>query len=109
MNVKNINIKQEILEKEFTVEYKGYNSTEVDQFLDWLTVYFELLEKELRKVKEQLLIEQNNNKKLWQEFSKLKENYSLLKEQKMALEAKGVENVDIITRLSKLETIVNED
>lgn len=109
MNTKNINIKQEILDKEFTVEYKGYNATEVDQFLDWLTVYFELLEKEIRKLKEQLTVEQTNNKKLTREFLKLKENYSLLKEQKMALEAKGVENVDIITRLSKLETIVNED
>lgn len=109
MNTKNINIKQEILDKEFTVEYKGYNASEVDQFLDWLTVYFELLEKELKKFKDQLSLEQTNNKKLMREFSKLKENYSLLKEQKMALEAKGVENVDIITRLSKLETIVNED
>lgn len=109
MSVKNINIKQEILEKEFTVEYKGYNATEVDQFLDWLTVYFELLEKELKKIKEQLTLEQSHNKKLIQEFTKLKENYSLLKQQKQALEAKGVENVDIITRLSKLETIVNED
>ncbi|MGL5268837.1 MAG: DivIVA domain-containing protein [Spiroplasma sp.] len=109
MNDKNINIKQEILDKEFTVEYKGYNPSEVDQFLDWLTVYFELLEKELRKLKQQLLLEHNNNNKLLSEYSKLKENYSLLKEQKTALEAKGVENVDIITRLSKLETIVNED
>lgn len=109
MNAKNINIKKEILDKEFSVEYKGYNPSEVDQFLDWLTVYFDLLEKEIKKLKEQLLIEQTNNKKLLYEFSKLKENYSLLKEQKMALEAKGVENVDIITRLSKLETIVNED
>lgn len=109
MNPKNINIKQEILNKEFTIEYKGYNPTQVDQFLDWLTVYFELLEKEIKKLKEQLLLEQTNNKKIIQEYSKLKENYSLLKEQKMALEAKGVENVDIITRLSKLETIVNED
>jgi len=32
--MKNINLKQEILDKEFTVEYKGYNPTEVDQFLD---------------------------------------------------------------------------
>lgn len=109
MNVKNINIKQEILDKEFSVEYKGYNAGEVDQFLDWLTVYFDLLEKEIKKLKEQLTLEQGNNKKIMREFSKLKENYSLLKEQKQALEAKGVENVDIITRLSKLETIVNED
>lgn len=109
MNMKNINLKQEILDKEFTVEYKGYNPSEVDQFLDWLTVYFDLLEKEIKKLKEQLTIEQNNNKKILQEYSKLKESFSLLKEQKTALEAKGVENVDIITRLSKLETIVNED
>lgn len=109
MNDKNLNIKKEILNKEFTVEYKGYNPSEVDQFLDWLTVYFELLEKELAKLKHQLLLEQSNNKNLLNEYSKLKENYSLLKEQKTALEAKGVENVDIITRLSKLETIVNED
>lgn len=109
MTIKNINIKKEILDKEFTVEYKGYNPSEVDQFLDWLTTYFELLEKELKKIKEQLLAEQNNNEKLLNEFLNLKENYSLLKEQKNALEAKGVENVDIITRLSKLETIVNED
>lgn len=109
MNDKNLNIRKEILNKEFTVEYKGYNPSEVDQFLDWLTVYFELLEKELAKLKHQLLLEQSNNKNLLNEYSKLKENYSLLKEQKTALEAKGVENVDIITRLSKLETIVNED
>lgn len=104
-----INIKQEILDKEFSVEYKGYKPSEVDQFLDWISLYFELLKQELTFFKKKVKEEEEEKKKLLEQLSKLQEDNSLLKKQKSSLEAKGVENVDIITRLSKLESIVNED
>lgn len=104
----NIN-KKDIINKEFSVDYKGYNAQEVDLFLDLVANNFEFLENHLAKLKQQNEILEEKNNKLLLEIDNLKADKIILKQQKQKLEAKGVENVDIITRLSKLESIVHEE
>lgn len=101
--------KKDIINKEFSVDYKGYNAQEVDLFLDLVANNFEFLENCLAKLKQQNEILEEKNNKLLLEIDNLKADKIILKQQKQKLEAKGVENVDIITRLSKLESIVHEE
>ncbi|WP_342277070.1 DivIVA domain-containing protein [Spiroplasma endosymbiont of Nebria brevicollis] len=104
----NIN-KKDIINKEFSVDYKGYNAQEVDLFLDLVASNFELLEEYVTKLKKQNEILEADNNKMLLENDSLKTHLVILKQQKQKLEAKGVENIDIITRLSKLESIVHEE
>ncbi|WP_308150126.1 DivIVA domain-containing protein [Spiroplasma sp. AdecLV25b] len=104
----NIN-KKDIINKEFSVDYKGYNAQEVDLFLDLVATNFELLEEYVTKLKKQNEILETDNNKILLENDSLKTQLVILKQQKQKLEAKGVENIDIITRLSKLESIVHEE
>lgn len=101
--------KNDIIDKEFTVDYKGYDSKEVDLFLDLVATNYEILEEFVNKLKKQNAILENNNYKLLKEIDVLKTQILVLKQEKQKLEEKGVENVDIITRLSKLESIVHEE
>lgn len=101
--------KKDIINKEFTVDYKGYDSKEVDLFLDLIATNYEMLEEKLSEIKKQNIILIENNNKLLKEIDILKKQILVLKQEKQKLEAKGVENVDIITRLSKLESIVHEE
>lgn len=101
--------KKDIIDKEFTVDYKGYDSKEVDLFLDLVATNYEILEELVNKLKKQNIILEDNNRKLIKEIDSLKTQLLALKQEKQKLEAKGVENVDIITRLSKLESIVHEE
>lgn len=106
--INDINIKEEILNKEFNLDYKGYNLLEVDQFLDWLSIYFEVLQTQEKKSLKQVTNLQNQLETLMNENKKLLEENALLKRQKKALEDKGLENADILSRLTKLESIVND-
>lgn len=101
--------KKDIIDKEFTVDYKGYDSKEVDLFLDLVATNYEILEELLNKLKKQNMILEDSNHKLLKEIDTLKTQVLALTQEKQKLEAKGVENVDIITRLSKLESIVHEE
>lgn len=101
--------KKDIIDKEFTVDYKGYDSKEVDLFLDLIATNYEMLEELVNRLKKQNMILEDNNRRLVKEIDNLKTQFLLLKQEKQKLEAKGVENVDIITRLSKLESIVHEE
>ena len=101
--------KKDIIDKEFTVDYKGYDSKEVDLFLDLVATNYEILEEFVNKLKKQNVILKDDNRKLLKEIDTLKTQILVLKQEKQKLEEKGVENVDIITRLSKLESIVHEE
>jgi len=100
---------KDIIDKEFSVDYKGYNAKEVDLFLDLIGTDYEIMEDLLTNYAKQNHLLESNNQKLLHEIERLKLELLTLKQQKQKLEAKGVENVDIITRLSKLESIVHDD
>ena len=93
---------QDILEKEFKIDTRGYRLKEVDQFLDVIIGdYEQFLEiiNNLEKEKADLLAENMNLK---QELR----NTKLDVEAQKSNESNDFSNVDIIRRLSQLEKIV---
>ena len=93
---------QDILEKEFKIDTRGYRLKEVDQFLDVIIGDYEqflVLLKNSEKEKEELLEEIMSLK---QEIRNLKMSIEIAK----SGDTKEVTNVDVMRRLSQLEKIV---
>ena len=92
---------QNILEKEFKVDARGYRMQEVDQFLDIIirdyNEYNNII-KELLDNKKNLIDE---NAMLKQEVRDLKSTINTLKN-----EEKEITNVDLLRRISQLEKII---
>ena len=95
---------QDILNKEFKIDTRGFRLKEVDQFLDVIIgdyeEFYKIL-KENEKEKEELLEEIMNLK---QEIRNLKTNIEIAKSG--SGERREVTNLDIMKRLSQLEKIV---
>ncbi len=92
---------QDILEKEFKIDTRGYRLKEVDQFLDLIIGDYEQFEKiirDLEQEKSELLSEISDLK---QEVRNLKASFEIAKGKE-----ETVTNVDILRRLSQLEKIV---
>lgn len=93
--------KQDILEKEFKIDARGYRLQEVDKFLDIIIRdynEYDNIISNLEKEKRQLVSE---NQELKQEVRNLKSSIDALK-----IDEKEITNVDIIRRISQLEKIV---
>ena len=93
---------QDILEKEFKIDTRGYRLKEVDQFLDIVIGDYEqflALLKDSEREKEELLEEIMSLK---QEIRNLKMSIEIAK----SGDSREVTNVDVIKRLSQLEKIV---
>lgn len=92
---------QDILEKDFKIDTRGYRLKEVDQFLDIIISdyeqFYEMIQS-LEKEKEDLLKEIMNLK---QELRNVKMSIDIAK-----TEDKEITNLDIIRRVSNLEKIV---
>ena len=94
---------QDILEKEFKIDTRGYRLKEVDQFLDIIINDYEKfysIINDLEKEKSDLLGEIMNLK---QELRNLKTNAEIVKNGRDVSE---VTNVDLLRRLSQLEKMV---
>lgn len=95
---------QDILNKDFKIDARGYRPQEVDKFLDMIiadytefTAVIKRQEKEIRALTE-------NNVKLKQEYHKL---HSRLEAAGDDVESRQlVNNVDLLRRISQLEKIV---
>ena len=96
---------QEILEKEFKVDARGYRPQEVDKFLDMVirdySEYISIIKKLNKDIKD--LTE--DNMKLKQELRKLKTTIAAAEEGE-AKSVRNVNNVDLLRRISQLEKIV---
>ena len=92
---------QDILEKEFKIDARGYRLQEVDKFLDVIIRdynTYNIIIKELEKERKSLLQE---NQDLKQEVRNLKSSIEAVK-----LDGKEITNVDLIRRVSQLEKII---
>lgn len=90
---------EEILEKEFKVDARGYRMQEVDKFLDMVIRDYTEFLRVIKKLEKDNLDLIEDNKKLQLEYRKLKD----------AMSVKGddsASNVDVLRRLSNLEKIV---
>lgn len=92
---------QEILEKDFKIDARGYRMQEVDKYLDIVIKDYQEYNNIVRElaIQNNKLIEEND--KLKQEVRNLKSNLEALK-----YGEKEVTNVDLIRRVSQLEKII---
>lgn len=92
---------QDILEKEFKIDARGYRLQEVDKFLDMIigdyNEYNNII-KQLDSEKNKLI---NENQALKQEIRDLKSNIEAVK-----YSEKEITNVDLLRRISQLEKII---
>ena len=92
----------DILEKEFKIDTRGYRPQEVDKYLDIIISDYEEMNsimKELEKEKRELM---EDNLALKQEVRNLKTKLEVLAES----EGSNPTNADMLRRISKLEKII---
>ncbi len=93
---------QDILNKEFKIDARGYNLQEVDKFLDIIIKdynEYNSIVREIASMNNKLSLE---NESLKEEIRNLKSNMEALKYSS----EKEVTNVDLIRRVSQLEKII---
>ena len=93
---------QEILEKEFKVDARGYRPQEVDKFLDMVirdyTEYANIIKKLEKDIKNLM----DDNSKLKQEIRRLQSEV----DSTTNAPSRSISNVDLLKRISNLEKIV---
>lgn len=97
---------QEILNKEFKIDARGYRPQEVDKFLDMIirdyTEFVSVIKTQDKNIKD--LIDDNN--KLKQEIRELRIKLSTAEETSSEARSGNVSNVDLLRRISRLEKAV---
>lgn len=92
---------QNILEKEFKVDARGYRMQEVDQFLDIIMKDYHEYNSIIKKLQEEKELLAEENVSLKQELRNLKSNIETVKGSD-----KEITNVDLLRRISQLEKII---
>ncbi|UZQ31103.1 MAG: DivIVA domain-containing protein [Spiroplasma phoeniceum] len=99
----------EIINKEFQVDYQGYDPNEVDTFLDMVATDYRVFEeitndfnKEIKYLSQQLNDLQDKNDVLRAQLDETKA-------QKTRLEEEGFSKADLIKRIHNLEGKINND
>jgi len=92
----------DILEKDFKIDTRGYRLKEVDQYLDIIISDYEQFAKMIRALEDEKEDLQNQIMELKQELRNAKASIDLAKNS----ESKEVTNIDVMRRLSQLEKIV---
>ncbi|MDD4035752.1 MAG: cell division regulator GpsB [Bacilli bacterium] len=92
---------QDILDKEFKIDTRGYRLKEVDKFLDLIIRDYEQFVDIISKLEDEKKDLMEENIRLKNEIRNIKMNIELAKQGE-----KEVTNLDILKRLSHLEKIV---
>ena len=100
MNEKILLTPNDILEKDFKIDARGYRPQEVDKFLDVIIKDYTEFISIIRRYDSEFKNLESENIKLKNELRNLKSNLDI------ANTNKGVTNVDILRRISELEKIV---
>jgi len=93
---------QDILEKEFKIDTRGYRLKEVDQFLDIIIGDYEQFFKMINSLEQEKADLLGEIMKLKQELRTARTNVEIAK----STDAPEVTNVDIMRRLAQLEKMV---
>lgn len=96
---------QEILDKEFKIDARGYRPQEVDKFLDMIIRDYTEFLAILKKKDMEISNLSNENNALKAEIRRLKSNIEAA-EDSAASGFRNVNNVDLLRRLSQLEKVV---
>ncbi|MBQ6687524.1 MAG: cell division regulator GpsB [Bacilli bacterium] len=96
---------QEILEKEFKVDARGYRPQEVDKFLDMVIRDYSEYISIIKKLEKDIKDLTEDNMKLKQELRRLKTTIAAAEGSEVSV-GRSVNNVDLLRRISQLEKIV---
>ena len=94
---------QDILDKEFKIDARGYRPQEVDKFLDLVISDYNEFITTIRKLKKELTLVSDDNIKLKNELRRIKAN---IEAAEGTAANNQVSNVDLLRRLSQLEKVV---
>ena len=93
---------QEILEKEFKIDARGYRPQEVDKFLDMVIRDYTEYSNIIRKLEKDIKDLTDDNIKLKQEIRRLQEVATINSD----TPSRSINNVDLLKRISQLEKVV---
>ena len=93
---------QDILDKDFNVDTRGYRPQEVDRFLDIIIKDYTEYEKVIKRLLKEIKMIEEENSHLKKENRRLKD----LNESGDSGNTTRITNLDILKRLSSLEKIV---
>ena len=93
---------QDILEKEFKIDARGYRPQEVDKYLDMIIRDYTEYNNIIKNLKGQINDLTSDNYTLKQEIRALKEKLEMQEDSSN----KQVTNIDLLKRISNLEKIV---
>ena len=94
---------QEILDKEFKIDARGYRPQEVDKFLDLVINDYNEFIAEIKRLKKEIAYVNDENTKLKNELRRIKAN---IEAAEGSASSSSVSNVDLLRRLSQLEKVV---
>ena len=95
---------QDILEKEFKIDARGYRPQEVDKFLDMVIRDYTEYNSTIKKLEKDIKDLVEDNTKLKQEMRKLNEELEVSKSSETS--NRTLTNVDLLKRISQLEKAV---
>jgi len=96
---------QEILEKEFKIDARGYRPQEVDKFLDMVIRDYTEYIAVIKKLEKDLKDLSKDNSRLKQEIRYLKEQLELQNSTDLS-QTRPITNIDLLKRISQLEKVV---
>ena len=94
---------QDILDKEFKIDTRGYRPQEVDKFLDVIIRDYEEMSSVIKELEAEKKALVDDNIRLKQEVRNLSTKIDVIKNSD---DSTGTNNVDILRRLSNLEKII---
>ena len=100
---------KKIVNKQFQIDFKGYNAEEVDYFLDIVVNDYENFAAMLNESYEQIEKLQKANDELKQKVNQLETEKMIQNDQLKSMEDNLSTNVDLLKRISNLEKVVYKD
>jgi DivIVA domain-containing protein len=94
---------QDILDKEFKIDARGYRPQEVDKFLDQVINDYSEFINEIKRLRKDIVLLTDDNTKLKNELRRIKAN---IQAAESTSGGSTVSNVDLLRRLSQLEKVV---
>ncbi len=94
----------EILEKEFKVDARGYRPQEVDKYLDMVIRDYTEFNSIIRKQEKEIKLLTEDNSKLKNELRRL--HMTIEAAEDGNTQTRSVNNIDLLKRISQLEKIV---
>ena len=103
-NEKIILTPQDILDKEFKIDARGFRPQEVDKFLDLVISDYNEFITENKALKKEIAFLNDENTKLKNELRRIKANIEAAED--LSGGSTPVSNIDLLRRLSQLEKVV---